>query len=50
MNGMLILNLSDIITNKWIFKDDADLNYAVIRRLNVGGSVEVLSFFSTKAN
>ena len=40
--------LSDIITNKWIFKDNADLNYAVIRRLIVGGSVEIVSFSPQK--
>ena len=40
--------LSDVITNKWIFKDNADLNYALIRRLIVGGSVEVFSFSPQK--
>ena len=40
--------LSDIITNKWIFKDNADLNYAIIRRLIVGGPVEIISFSPQK--
>ena len=38
------MNLSDIISNKFIFTDNADLNYAVIRRLNDDGMIEVLSF------
>ncbi|MEJ6524416.1 MAG: SLBB domain-containing protein [Opitutales bacterium] len=36
--------LSDVISNKFIFSDNADLNYALIRRLNDDGSVKVLSF------
>jgi polysaccharide export outer membrane protein len=36
--------LSDLISNKFIFTDNADLNYALIRRLNNDGSVKVLSF------
>ena len=37
-------NLSDVIKNKYIFKDSSDLNYALIRRFRNNSLTEVLSF------
>ena len=36
--------LSDILNNQYLFTDDADLNYALIRRVGELGRMEMLSF------
>ncbi len=36
--------LSDILNNQYLFTDDADLNYALIRRVSELGRIEMLSF------
>ena len=38
------IKLLDVVKNKSILSDDADLNYALIRRLDPEGQVQILSF------
>ena len=40
------IKLLDVVKNKSILSDSADLNYALIRRLDPEGQVQILVFFS----
>ena len=38
------IRLNDIVKNKFVLSDEADLNYALIRRIDSEGQVEIISF------